>query len=158
MNAWYEVISRTLFVRWCCRKLKNGKKAAKKISKKIPVDTPKPDVLYNNSIYTYLINWIYLQNYEVYVLHDKELRRVGMNRYDDFRLMIDEMLNDYFDAAGKIKCRVSPMAMFTLYDYENSPKHHRKVAIIALDETQFTCLTMNTRRYFDAYFGLVYDF
>jgi len=156
------VFSRILFVRWCCKKIGGYWKGEvghkvwvkkRKIGKKIPVPTPVPDVLYNNSIYTYLINYIYTQDYEVYLLHDTRLRRIGKNRYDEFRLMIDEMLNDYFALAAKTKCKVSPMAMFTLYDYQNASKHRRSIVIITLDETDFTCVSVNPKPYFDYYFG-----
>lgn len=164
LNAWYEVIARTLYVRWCCRTIiiRKGKNKGqkKKISKKIAVQTPQPDILYNNSIYTYLVNWVFTQNYEVYLLHGTELRRVGKNRFDDFRLMIDEILNDYFLSVSQMskKCPYSPMAKFSLYDYGNSPKHKRRVVIIALDETDFTCTTIPMGRYFFKYFGNVYSF
>ena len=151
-KAWFEIFSRTLFVRWCCRTIGAGKNQ-RKIGKKVPVPAPLPDVLYNNSIYNYVLTWIYEQGYEVYVLHDTRLRRVGRNRFDDFRLMIDDLLNDYFDQAEKQKCKVSPMAMFSLYDYGNATKNKRRVAIIALDETKFTCVTIATLPYFDSYFG-----
>lgn len=156
-KAWFEIHSRMLFVRWCCRVLigKTGKNAGKKIKvgKKVPVPTPVPDVLYNNSIYNYVLTWIFEQGYEVYLVHDSRCVRVGRNRFDEFRLMIDEMLNDYFSLAKTQKCKVSPMAMFTMYDYQNASKNRRSVAIIALDETKFTCLGINTKPYYDAYFG-----
>lgn len=152
----YESFSRTLYVKGRLRTIGLGKKK-RKIAKKIIVQTPKPDVLYNNSVYTYLVNWIYVQKYEVYLLHGTELRRVGQNRFDDFRLMIDELLNDYFHKVSGVRCKASPMAMFSMYDYGNSLSHKRKVVIIALDESDFTCVTMRTQTYFDNYFGLVYS-
>jgi hypothetical protein len=157
-NAWYEVPTRTLYVKWCCltrqvKSKKTGRTKTIKQAKKVPVPTPAPDVLYNNSIYTYLVNWIYLQDYEVYLVHDTRFVRVGKNRFDDFRLMIDELLNDYFNLAKRTSCKLSPMAMFSLYDFRNASKHKRKIAIISLDESDFTCVQMKTRGYFDYYFG-----
>lgn len=151
-NAWFELLSRMLYVRWCCKTIGQGKNR-RKIGKKVPVPTPAADVLYNNSIYNYVLTWIYDQNYEVYIAHDSRIVRVGKNRFDVFRLMIDDLLNDYFDTVKQQKCRVSPMAMFSLYDYANAAKHKRKIALIALDDTQFTCINVNTKKYYDAYFG-----
>lgn len=158
INAWYEIPTRTLYVKSGFRTIGKGKNK-RKIAKKIAIQTPQPDVLYNNSVYTYLVNWIYVQGYEVYLLHNRELRRVGQNRFDDFRLMIDDLLNDYFAKVSKVRCKVSPMVTFSMYDYGNSLQHKRKVVIIALDETDFTCvptMSVNISRFFASYFGLVY--
>lgn len=156
-QAWFDTITRTLWVRWCCRTVirKSGKNKGKKVKlgKYIPVQTPRPDVLYNQSVYNYLISWIYENDYRVYVLHDTRLRYVGVEHFDVLRIMLDDLLDDYFNTVSGMKCRVSPMAMFSLYDFRNALKHKRKIAILSLDETKFTCVQIATKPFFDGYFA-----
>ena len=145
-RAWYDLISRELFLRFRGRK-------TQKLGKPILVPKPVPDILYNQSVYNYLMTWIYVQGYEVYLTHDSRISRIGISSFDDVRLMIDELLNKYFDEVEKTKCKASPMAMFYLYDYTAVQKHRRKIAILALDETKFTCVQIPTKKYYDSYFG-----
>ena len=131
-------------------KVVTKKPVAKKVKKPKKEETPDTEQYFNQTITTVVKKYLLVLDYDVYVSCAGVRKRLFKNATDDFKRLIEDILDDYYDFVER-KRIPSPHSIFIL-------KHWRKKKEIEvlIDHTEFVGAKntdIDLCKHFRKYFG-----